>query len=88
MERNRLLMFSSKNCEGCEAMNPLVEKLEQEQWLKIERLEVWYNNDNQKLLSKYAGFAATPFFYNEETEKKISGECDYESLKNWAKSKE
>ena len=77
-------MFNSKNCEGCEAMNPLVEKLEQEQGLKVERLEVWYNNDNQKLLSQYAVIAATPFFYNESTEKKILGECDYESLKSWA----
>lgn len=88
MGRNRLLMFSSKNCEGCEAMNPLVKKLEQEQGLKLERLEVWRNNDNQKLLSQYAGFSATPLFYNEATEKKISGECDYKTLKNWAKSKE
>ena len=84
MERNRLLMFNSKNCEGCEAMNPLVERLEQEQGLKVERLEVWYNNDNQKLLSQYSGISATPFFYNESTEKKILGECDYESLKSWA----
>ncbi len=84
MKRKRLLMFYSDNCEPCVAMEPLVTTLEKEQNLKVRRLEVWYNQVNKGLLEKYAGLSTVPFFYNEANGKKISGETDYETLKNWA----
>lgn len=84
MKEKRLLMFYEDKCDPCIVMEPLVDRLENELNLKLVRLEVWYNKNNRELLGKYAGLATVPFFYNEVTGKKISGEADYESLKNWA----
>lgn len=77
-------MFYSENCESCMVMVPLVEKLEKNHSLKVDRLEAWFNRENKKLLEKYAGLATVPFFYNEATGKDISGEADFETLQNWA----
>ena len=78
-------MFYSDNCDPCVVMDPLVSELEKSEDVKVERFEVWYNQENKKLLGEYAGLATIPFFYNEKTGKKISGETDYETLKTWAK---
>ena len=80
-------MFYSDNCEPCVLMGPLISKLEKSEDVRVERLEVWYNQENKKLLGEYAGFATIPFFYNEKTKKKISGETDYKALKNLALSR-
>lgn len=77
-------MFYEENCDPCVVMEPVVNKVEKELGVKIDRLEVWYNKNNKRLLEKYAGFATVPFFYNEATGKKISGETNYETLKKWA----
>ena len=66
-------------------VDPLVTKLEKEQNVKVHRLEVWADQKNRKLLEKYAGFSAVPFFYNEATGRKITGEAAYDELKRWAK---
>ena len=79
-------MFYEQNCYPCIVMEPLVERLEDELNMKIGKLEVWYNKNNRKLLTEYAGFSSVPFFYNETSGKKITGECDYDNLKNWALS--
>ena len=86
MKNNRLLMFYEEKCDPCVVMEPIVSKLEKELGAKIDRLEVWYNQGNRKLLNKYADFATVPFFFNEKTGKKIAGETDYETLVNWATS--
>ena len=78
-------MFYEEKCEPCVAMEPLVDKLESELDLKVDRLEVWNNPDNKQLLDKYAGVSMVPFFYNEATGAKINGESDYEALKLWAR---
>lgn len=80
-------MFYSDNCDPCVVMDPLVSELEKSEDVKVERFEVWYNQENKKLLGEYAGFATIPFFYNEKTGQKISGETDYETLKTWALSR-
>jgi len=85
MKNDRLLMFYEEKCDPCVVMEPIVVKLERELGAKIDRLEVWYNQSNRQLLDKYAGFATVPFFYNEKTDQKISGETDYETLKSWAR---
>ena len=69
-------------------MRLLVEKLEKELNLKVDSLEVWYDQENKKLLEKYAGLMTVPFFYNEATGKKISGETDFGTLERWALGKD
>ena len=87
----RLIMFSGTECEHCKEMYPLVEQLEKETGLKIERLEVWHNAENEAFLesidknpdgSIFCG--GIPLFYNEKTGKKLCGNQKYEKLKTWA----
>ncbi|OGP65172.1 MAG: hypothetical protein A2169_09280 [Deltaproteobacteria bacterium RBG_13_47_9] len=67
-------------------MNPLVERLEDEEGLKIEQLEVWHNEANAKRMKEYdKGFCGgVPFFFNTKTGKWICGSADYDRFKNWA----
>jgi len=68
-------------------MEPLIEKLEKEEGIKIERLEVWHNADNLKIMREYdKGYCGgVPFFYNKKTGKWICGSTTYEKFKEWAK---
>ena len=84
MQTKRLLMFYEENCDPCVVMEPLITKLEKELNVIVTRLEVWNNQENKKLLEKYAGFSIVPFFYNENTRSKISGETDFDTLESWA----
>lgn len=81
-----LLEFYGDKCGHCENMKPLVEKFEKEMGLKIEKLEVWNNEDNAEKLEQYdKGLCGgVPFFFNTDTNDFICGETSYEKLKEWA----
>ncbi len=82
----RLLMFYGTECPHCHDMDPLVEKVEKELKVKVEKIEVWHNAKNAALLEKVdtEGCGGVPFFYNEKTKKSICGAVDYAMLKKWA----
>ena len=84
---NRKIMFYGTECTHCHEMNPLVEKLEKEENIKITRLETWHDSKNAKLLKMYddGKCGGVPFFYDEKTKKFICGSVDYEEFKKWAK---
>lgn len=88
-EGDELLEFYGTECVHCRGMAPLVERLEREEGVKIKKLEVWHNQENAKLLSKYdqGKCGGVPFFYNKKTGKSICGVADYETLKAWAMGK-
>ena len=67
-------------------MDPLVERLEDEEKIKIANLEGWHNETNAKLMRDYdKGYCGgVPFFFNKRTGKWICGEADYDRLKKWA----
>jgi hypothetical protein len=67
-------------------MEPLVERLEAEEGVNIENIEVWHSEANAKLMSEYdKGYCGgVPFFFNKKTGKWICGDADYERLKKWA----
>lgn len=81
-----LLEFYGEECPHCIKVKPLVEKLEQETGVKIEKYEVWHNEENVKKAREYdKGLCGgVPFFFNTETNDFICGEADYERLKAWA----
>lgn len=68
-------------------MHQLVERLEREEKVKVEALEVWHDEENEKrwleLDKDLCG--GVPFFYNIKTNKWRCGEVSYEELKEWAK---
>lgn len=82
----KLMEFYGRECPHCNEMHPLVERLDKEANLKVEKYEVWHDKDNAALMKKYdIGLCGgVPFFWNDETKKFICGSTDYESLKKWA----
>ncbi len=88
---SRLIMFFGTECVHCHEMFPLVEQLEREKGIKVERLEVWHDDKNAALLNELDKdeegneiCGGVPFFVNEKTGKKVCGSMSYEKLKQWA----
>lgn len=85
-------MFHGKECPHCKNMMPFVDKLEKEEGIKLERLEVWHDEKNADLMRSYRDIIApkcggqlrTPTFFNTETNDVLCGEVEYEKLKEWA----
>lgn len=88
VEQTYLIMFYGTECHFCHEMMPLVERLEREEGVKVERLEVWHNSENAKMMEEVdkGGCGGVPFFYNKKSGLTICGATDYESLKKWALS--
>ncbi|MFQ6038657.1 MAG: thioredoxin family protein [Candidatus Aminicenantales bacterium] len=88
----KLLMFHGRECPHCIVMMPLVDRVEKETGVTIEKLEVWHNEANADLMRSYRDIIApkcggqlrTPTFMNTETNDIICGEVPYEKLKEWA----
>ncbi len=88
----RLIMFHGQECPHCRKMMPLVEKLERETGLAVEKREIWHDEANADLMrsfrpviaAKCGGQLRVPTFLNAETDDVMCGEVDYEKLKAWA----
>lgn len=81
-----LIDFYGKECPHCIKMMPLVERLEKDAGLTVEKYEVWHNEENAKKMEGYDNgrCGGVPFFVNTDTDAIICGEAPYEELKNWA----
>ncbi len=84
---SNLLEFYGTECPHCVRMHKLVERLEKEEGVEVDRFEVWHNKENEnKLLEIDKDLCGgVPFFYNTNNKKFICGEASYEELKEWAK---
>jgi len=67
-------------------MMPLIERLEKEETVHIEQVEVWHNDQNMAKLKKLddGKCGGVPFFYNEKNNQWVCGNMDYDKLKAWA----
>jgi len=89
---SKLIMFHGKECPHCQVMMPLVDRLENEEGIKIDLKEVWHNDKNADLMRSFrdiiepkcGGQLRTPTFMNTETKDILCGELDYDKLKDWA----
>ncbi len=81
-----LLEFYGLECPHCKNMEPLVGRLEKETDKKIEKYEVWHNEENARKLEGYdkGRCGGVPFFINTGSGKIICGESTYEELKLWS----
>lgn len=81
-----LISFYGRECPHCIKMEPLIEELQKETGVTVDRLEVWYDKENMKKLESYdKGLCGgVPFFYNTDTTKWICGEATLDELKAWA----
>lgn len=84
-----LLEFYGTECPHCANMAELVERLQKEEGLAVEQLEVWHNEENAKRLAELdKGLCGgVPFFYNTESHAVVCGEAPYEEMKRWAMGK-
>lgn len=84
-----LLEFFGQECPHCDKMKPLVEKLEKESGVQVEKYEVWHNKENAKKMEEYdkGRCGGVPFFLNTDTDKFICGEATLDGLKEWAERK-
>ena len=82
-----LLEFYGQECPHCVEMAVLVERLEKEEKLTIEKYEVWHNEQHALRMQEVdkGNCGGVPYFYNTETKKFLCGESDYDALKAWAK---
>jgi thiol-disulfide isomerase/thioredoxin len=89
---SKLIMFHARECPHCKAMMPHVERLETEEKIAFEKLEVWHNDKNADLMRSYRSVIApkcggqlrTPTFFNADNNDVLCGEVSYEKLKEWA----
>jgi thiol-disulfide isomerase/thioredoxin len=81
-----LIDFYGLECPHCHNMEPLVARLEKEANVKVDRIEVWHNEENAKKMEGYdkGRCGGVPFFMNTDTGAMICGEVPYEDLKSWA----
>lgn len=81
-----LLEFYGAECPHCAKMRELTLKLEQNENITLNRLEVWHNKENMAYLEKCDPdlCGGVPFFLNTKTNKWICGEATYEEMKAWA----
>lgn len=84
-----LLEFYGTECVHCNAMKPMIERLEDELGVKLDRFEVWHNEENAAMMEKYdqGDCGGVPFFVNTKTGNKICGAVSYDKLKAWAQGK-
>ena len=88
-EEPYLLDFYGTECPHCIEMNPLIEKLEKEEGVKVKKIEVWHDAKNAEMWKKLDNgkCGGVPFFFNTKTKKFICGSTSYEELKKWALGK-
>jgi len=73
-------------------MHPLVDRLEEELGITIDRKEVWHDEKNADLMrekreiisAKCGGQLRVPTFFNTKTNDVMCGEVEFEKLKEWA----
>lgn len=86
-----IIMYYGKECPHCHAMIPLLDKLEKEAKVKIERKEIWHDEDNademrlcQDIIAPACGGdMGVPCFLNKNKKKALCGEISYKEFKEW-----
>ena len=87
----KIIEFYGAECPYCMALEEAVEKLEDEDGIEVEGLEVWHSEENKKRMASLKhlydqncnGNFVVPSFYDEEKDRLICNPGDYEDLKNW-----
>lgn len=84
-------MYHGQDCPHCQAMMPLIDKVQKELNVEIEKKEVWQNDENAAEMQKdtvtikkaCGGEMGVPVFINMDTKDCTCGELNYEKLKQW-----
>lgn len=80
-----LIEFVSDNCDMCDQMRPVVERLEDDLGTKVRRINIQRRNEFIALLETI-GFdegGNFPFYYNRRSGQAICGATTYMNLRRW-----
>lgn len=82
-----LYEYYGDTCPHCIRMKPIVEEVEKELGVTVEKLEVWNDEENAKKMEEVdkGRCGGVPFFYNSDTDAFICGGTDKEAIVAWAK---
>lgn len=87
----KITAFYGQECPYCVAIIPVVEKLEKEDGVEFEELEIWHNEKNKQRIKSLEnlyekecdGNFVVPSFYDAEGDRLICNPGSYENLKKW-----
>ncbi|CAM9179913.1 unnamed protein product [Choristocarpus tenellus] len=82
-----LLEFHGANCEHCDAMLPLMDRVRKLFRVEFKRHMVWEGSTEYKfmsLLDRKTHCRGLPFFYNTVTKQAICGATTWPNFRNWA----
>jgi thiol-disulfide isomerase/thioredoxin len=81
-----LIFFYGNDCTHCKKIEANLERLEKEAGIKVTKLEVWNNSENEKKMESLdnMGCGGVPFLINTKSKKAICGEATYSEVKLWA----
>lgn len=87
----KVIFFHGADCPHCMRMMPIVIKLEKKLGIQVQKLEVWYNEENAEKMRKYAdiimeaagGDLGVPAFVDVNNKEAICGEMTEGDLKKW-----
>ena len=86
-----LLFFYGQECPHCKRMEKLVDKLKKEEDISVTKVEIWHNEENNKMMEKLdcedEPCGGVPFFLNQKSHKTLCGEVSYKDIKTWAEDK-
>ncbi|MDD3662537.1 MAG: hypothetical protein PHT84_01590 [Candidatus Pacebacteria bacterium] len=87
---NKLLFFYGLDCPHCVESEKIVDDLIVDGF-DIKKLEIWYNEDNDRLLEELDNgdncCGGIPFFLNQKTGKTICGDVGKDEIRAWAEGK-
>lgn len=80
-----LLEFHTDNCDQCEQMEPVLQRLEDDLGTKIRRINVLRRREFLGLLEcvGHDEFGGFPFYFNRRTAQAVGGATSYYNLKKW-----
>lgn len=83
-----VIEFYGETCPHCISMKPVIEDIEKHTGAKIEKLEVWNNEENARKMEQYndiigeacGGLPGVPAFVNVDTKQALCGAHDKEEI--------
>lgn len=80
-----LVEFHSDNCDHCEQMEPVLQRLERDLATKVRRINIFRRREFYSLLEAmgHDECGGLPFYYNRRTGQAICGATSYANLRRW-----
>lgn len=90
VDEPELMEFYGAECDHCKQVSTYLDRLEEEEGIEVERLEVWHNSANQQVFFKHAQgrCGGVPFLVNTRTGRFLCGPKDYEPVLKWARGED